>query len=66
VSGSFCISFFLSDFVLTKLIRTDVELKAKIDAFLAERRNRHTALDVPESEVVRMDEDAPAPAGMEQ
>ncbi|KAL5501546.1 UFD2 [Sanghuangporus vaninii] len=31
------------------------ELKAQIDAFLAERRNKSTALDVPEKDVVNMD-----------
>lgn len=32
----------------------DVELKTKIDAFLAERRNKNTVYDKPESEVVDM------------
>ncbi|GJE98441.1 Ubiquitin conjugation factor E4 [Phanerochaete sordida] len=38
----------------------NVELKAKIDAFLAERKNKNTAFDKPESELVDMhkDEDA--------
>lgn len=33
----------------------DPELKERIDAFLAERRNKDTALDMPEEEVVKMD-----------
>ncbi|KLO08673.1 hypothetical protein SCHPADRAFT_908469 [Schizopora paradoxa] len=33
------------------------ELKARIDEFLAGRRNKATALDIPESEVVKMDTD---------
>ena len=31
-----------------------MELKAKIDAFLAERKNKNTVYDKPESEVVDM------------
>ncbi|KAI5121069.1 hypothetical protein M0805_008583 [Coniferiporia weirii] len=34
---------------------TNTELKEKIGAFLAERRNKSTALDVPEADVVNMD-----------
>ena len=33
----------------------DVELKQRIDAFLAERRNKNTALDRPPEEIVHMD-----------
>ena len=33
----------------------DVELKQRIDAFLAERRNKNTALDKPAEDVVHMD-----------
>ncbi|KAH8114701.1 ubiquitin elongating factor core-domain-containing protein [Phellopilus nigrolimitatus] len=33
----------------------DVELKAKIGTFLAERHNKSTALDMPERDVVKMD-----------
>ncbi|EGN98229.1 hypothetical protein SERLA73DRAFT_109617 [Serpula lacrymans var. lacrymans S7.3] len=33
----------------------DPELKARIDAFLADRRNKSTALDKPEAEIVNMD-----------
>lgn len=33
----------------------DVELKQRIDAFLAERRNKHTAYDVPAEDIVHMD-----------
>ncbi|KAI0365724.1 ubiquitin conjugation factor E4 [Pilatotrama ljubarskyi] len=33
----------------------NVELKQRIDAFLAERRNKNTAYDKPEEEVVNMD-----------
>lgn len=36
---------------------TDTELKAQIDAFLAERRNKATALDIPENNIVNMDMD---------
>ena len=39
------------------IIRKDPELKARIDEFLAGRRNKATALDIPESEVVKMDTD---------
>ncbi|TDL23245.1 hypothetical protein BD410DRAFT_747294 [Rickenella mellea] len=35
----------------------NVELKAKIDAFLAQRANKNTALDVPEEQIVNMDVD---------
>ncbi|KAI0632350.1 ubiquitin conjugation factor E4 [Trametes polyzona] len=34
----------------------NVELKQRIDAFLAERRNKNTALDKPAEDVVHMDE----------
>ncbi|KAH9841644.1 ubiquitin elongating factor core-domain-containing protein [Rhodofomes roseus] len=34
------------------------ELKQRIDAFLAERRNKNTALDKPADEIVKMDESA--------
>jgi len=33
----------------------DTELKVKIDMFLSERRNKSTALDIPEQDVVNMD-----------
>ena len=33
----------------------DVELKQRIDAFLAERRNKNTALDRPPEDIVHMD-----------
>ncbi|KII86779.1 hypothetical protein PLICRDRAFT_43444 [Plicaturopsis crispa FD-325 SS-3] len=33
----------------------NVELKAQIEAFMIERRNKNTALDKPEEEVVKMD-----------
>ncbi|EMD39878.1 hypothetical protein CERSUDRAFT_63413 [Gelatoporia subvermispora B] len=36
----------------------DVELKERIDAFLAERRNKDTVYDKPVEEVVKMDMDA--------
>lgn len=39
------------------LYHEDPELKAKIDEFLVSRRNKATALDIPESEVVKMDID---------
>jgi len=35
----------------------DVELKARIDAFLAERKNKNTAFDIPAEEVVPMEVD---------
>ena len=38
-----------------KYLDADVELKERIDAFLAERRNKNTALDKPAEEVVNMD-----------
>ena len=38
-------------------IISDVELKARIDAFLAERKNKNTVYDKPEAEVVDMDKD---------
>ena len=37
------------------VIRIDVELKAQIDEFIAERRNRNRALDKVEEEIVKMD-----------
>lgn len=37
--------------------REDPELKARIDALLAGRLNKATALDIPESEIVKMDTD---------
>lgn len=40
---------------VTHVTRIDVELKARIDAFLAERRNKNTAYDKPEGEIVNMD-----------
>lgn len=43
--------------ILRLTVIPDVELKAKIDAFLSERRNKHTALDIPEEEIVNMDVD---------
>ncbi|KAH9922853.1 ubiquitin elongating factor core-domain-containing protein [Epithele typhae] len=36
-------------------VEPNVELKQRIDAFLAERRNKNTALDKPAEEVVHMD-----------
>ena len=33
---------------------TDMELKARIDSFLAERRNKNTVYDKPEEDVVHM------------
>ena len=36
------------------LRRKDIELKERIQAFMAERRNKNTALDKPEEEVVKM------------
>lgn len=36
-------------------VTPDVELKEKIDAFLAERQNKNTALDKPAEDVVKMD-----------
>lgn len=36
---------------------TDVDLKARIDAFLAERKNKNTVYDKPESEIVNMDKE---------
>lgn len=38
-------------------IFADVALKAKIDAFLAERRTKNSVYDKPESEVVNMNQD---------
>jgi ubiquitin conjugation factor E4 B len=37
------------------MIRIDAELKAQIDAFIAERRNKKSPLDEPSEEVVNMD-----------
>ena len=37
------------------ILPPDPELKQRIDAFLAERRNKNTAFDKPEAEVVHMD-----------
>lgn len=47
------ITLILPDFELTFLL--DPELKARIQAFLIERRKKPTALDLPEEEVVKMD-----------
>ena len=38
--------------------RTDTELKERIDAFLAERKNKNTVYDKPEGEIVQMDTSA--------
>ena len=40
----------------------DVDLKARIDIFLSERKNKNTAFDKPESEIVDMHRD---PAAMD-
>ncbi|KAH9936359.1 ubiquitin elongating factor core-domain-containing protein [Fomitopsis serialis] len=37
---------------------SNLELKQRIDAFLSDRRNKHTALDKPVEEIVKMDETA--------
>jgi ubiquitin conjugation factor E4 B len=37
------------------VISIDAELKAQIDAFIAERRNKNPALNRPDEEVVKMD-----------
>ena len=42
-------------FYVTQRSNPDTELKAKIESFLAERRNKQTALDIPEKDVVKMD-----------
>ena len=42
-------------FHVTQRFTPDTELKAKIDSFLAERKNKQTALDIPEKDVVKMD-----------
>ncbi|KAI0789740.1 ubiquitin elongating factor core-domain-containing protein [Abortiporus biennis] len=36
-------------------VEPNTELKGRIDAFLAERRNKNTALDKPEQDIVHMD-----------
>jgi ubiquitin conjugation factor E4 B len=47
--------FFYAPLLMHDSPSIDVELKAKIDAFLGERRNKNTALDIPEEDVVKMD-----------
>lgn len=43
------------------IFRKDLELKARIDQFLSERRNQNTAFDTPAEDLVHMDtaEDVP-------